>query len=234
MNPKVKRDSYPALYLLNVVSMIKTLIPFARVGDGQKVALGLGRWVPTTGRLPSRGAAEGGSQSLQGRSQPRYLCILSLSLGPLFPSKSRCCTLATLPALAARWILPRSLSRRRYPGPGSPLPLGPPSTRGLEFHKPKKLLFIAEPMGSGDASSVPLRSCVQAMERETVLQDFPRQPRRLIASDCFRSDYSSPAKPSQAKPRREASMRTRNSLTACACAQKRNSHHFPPPQKKPI
>ena len=73
-----------------------------------------GSWIP--GRYP--GALEG---KLTGGTparpfHPAYLFIFSLSFRPFLPGNRTCCTLATLPALAALWIFPRSLSRMQYLG----------------------------------------------------------------------------------------------------------------------
>lgn len=85
-------------------------------------------------------------------ARPGYLFILSLSFKPFFPSNRICCTLATLPTLAALWTFPRSLCRMWYSG--RELTRLPLSLRGLveepksdsPFLLPKpKIFFIAEP-----------------------------------------------------------------------------------------
>ena len=93
---------------------------------------------------------------------PAYLFILSLSFRPLFPSNRTCCTLATLPTLAALWIFPRSLSWMWYPG--RKLILWLLSLHGL-MEEPKgkmpffllkpKIFFIAEPTDSKHTSPPP-------------------------------------------------------------------------------
>ena len=117
-----------------------------------------GSWIP--GRYP--GALEG---KLTGGISARpfhsaYLFILSMSFRPFFPNNRTCCTLATLPTMAALWIFLRSLSQMRYPGwKLIPWPL---SLTGLmeepkgytPFLLPKpKIFFTAEPT---DTHTLPL------------------------------------------------------------------------------
>ena len=104
------------------------------------------------------------SRSLGGMSarpfHPAYLFILSLSFRPSFPNNRTCCTLATLPTMAALWIFLRSLSRMWHPGwKLIPWPL---SLTGLmeepkgytPFLLPKpKIFFTAEPT---DTHTLPL------------------------------------------------------------------------------
>ena len=64
------------------------------------------------------------SKSLGGETHRRDPCqalpprlpIHLLSFRPFLLGNRTCCTLATLPALAALWIFPRSLSQMQYPG----------------------------------------------------------------------------------------------------------------------
>ena len=74
----------------------------------------VGRWIPQRCLRALEGKLTGGSPARP--FLPTYLFFLSLSFRPFFPSNRTCCTLATLPSLAALWIFLRSLSRMWYPG----------------------------------------------------------------------------------------------------------------------
>ena len=74
----------------------------------------VGRWIPQRCLRALEGKLTGGSPARP--FLPTYLFFLSLSFRPFFLSNRTCCTLATLPSLAALWIFLRSLSRMWYPG----------------------------------------------------------------------------------------------------------------------
>ena len=118
----------------------------------------------------SAGSQEGIQEPWKGNSQEGSLpgpstpltCSSFPSFRPFFPNNSTCCTLATLPTMAASWIFLRTLSRMRYPGwKLIPWPL---SLTGL-MEEPKgdtpflllkpKLFFIAEPTDSKHISPLP-------------------------------------------------------------------------------
>ena len=106
------------------------------------------------------------SRSLGGMSarpfHPAYLFILSLSFRPSFPNNRTCCTLATLPTMAAFWIFLRSLSQVRYLGwklipwllSLTGLMEEPKGDTSFLLPKPK-IFFIAEPMDSKYTSPLP-------------------------------------------------------------------------------
>ena len=118
-----------------------------------------GCWIP--GRYP--GALEGKfTGEISARPfHPAYLFILSLSFRPFFPNNRTCCTLATLPTMAALWIFLRSLSLMRYPswklipGPLSLTRLMEEPKGNTPFLLPKPKIFITEPTNSKDNSSLP-------------------------------------------------------------------------------
>ena len=94
---------------------------------------------------------------------PAYLFILSLSFRSFFPINRTCCTVATLPTVAAWWIFLRSLSRMWYLGwklilsllslPGL---MEEPKGDDTPFLLPKpKSFFIAEPRDSKHTSPPP-------------------------------------------------------------------------------
>ena len=111
---------------------------------------------------------------------PTYLFIFSLSFRPFLLGNRTCCTLATLPTLAALWIFPRSLSWMQGP---RKLILWPLSLTGLT-EEPKgempffllkpKLFFIAEPTSS-NTPHLPLSSS-ESPKPNTNTTGKPEQP----------------------------------------------------------